>query len=142
MTPNMVVISNRGNGDWIVLSDYKRLRKSLIALKPDFVFFPYWSHKVPDDIVDKYICYGFHTGKLPEESGGHPIQNLIKLGRKSSVVNVFRMSKVVDGGKVIMKKEVSLEGSLDEILIRINNIIMEMINEFQTDCRQQACGWY
>ena len=68
--------------------------------------------------------------------------DLIRLGKKSSVVNVFHMNDEIDGGRIIMKKDVSLEGSLEEILIRINKIIMEMINDFQTDYRKQSCGWY
>lgn len=142
MIPKFVVISNRAYNNWIVLSDPKRLYKSLKALKPEVVFFPFWSHKVSDDILKEYTCYGFHTGNLPKEAGGSPIQNLIRLGRKKSIVNVFKMTNEIDSGKLIMNKEVSLEGTLDEILLRISKIITEMIDEFQTDYRQQACGQY
>lgn len=131
----IAVISNRPYSDWIRLEDPKRLIHYLKILKPDAVFFPFWSDRVPKNILDKYACYGFHTGKLPEEAGGSPIQNLIRLGRKASVVNLFSMNDKIDGGEVLLKREVTLDGSLEEILLRIKALIVEMIDEFQKDYR-------
>jgi len=140
MKENYIIISNRKyHKDWIELHNPENIESCLWAEEPDVIFFPFWSWRVPGKILDNYVCYGFHIGELPDERGGSPIQNLIRLGRKRSTLNLLRMTNKLDGGEVLMTKLVSLEGTLDEILIRTSSLIMEMINDFPADCRQQAC---
>ena len=103
--------------------------------RADYIFFPFWSWKIPVEITSQFKCIGFHTGNLPEQAGGSPIQNLIRLGEKKSYVNAILLNDQIDGGEVIMRKEVSLEGDLEEILIRISGIIAEMMDEIQKNHR-------
>ena len=52
--------------------------KNLKKINPKYIFFPHWSHKVPQIILDNFECVCFHTAPLPYGRGGSPIQNLIQ----------------------------------------------------------------
>ncbi len=133
-TKNYQVVSNRDyHPDWFVLHNHTLLENYLNSVKPEVVYFPFWSHKVPKHIIDKYICLGFHTSEF---SSGSPIQNLIRMGHKQSFVKCFRMTEEMDMGKVLTSRTVDLHGTLDEILIRMSKLIMEMINGLQENPRQ------
>ena len=98
--------------------------------KPKRVYFPFWSTKVPKEILNNYECIGFHTGGL---SGGSPIQHLIREGAKESYIKAFHMTEKIDEGEIIATKTIQLYGSLEEILIRMSKIIMEMIDEAENN---------
>lgn len=101
----------------------------LTEIGPDFVFFPHWSWKVPDQITSSFRCIVFHTAPLPKGRGGSPIQNLIKAGFSESPVNAIEMVSEIDGGPIYTNRVVSLSGSLDEILGRLAVVSQEMIVE-------------
>ncbi len=132
-----LIVSNRVYYDtWRGVDDSNLLEAFLGISNPDTVFFPFWSDIIPRVVLDKYRCIGFHTGHLPLEAGGSPIQNLIRQGREMTELNAILLNDKIDGGKVLLKKNVSLHGSLEEILIRISKDIMEMIDELQKDNKQ------
>lgn len=99
------------------------------SINPKFIFFLHWSWKVPDEIIHEYDCVCFHMTNLPYGKGGSPLQNLIIRGHKSSMLTAFKMTHEFDGGPVYLKKEISLHGNAEEILIRANKISLEMIKE-------------
>lgn len=94
-----------------------------------YVFFPFWSHKVPKEITDKYECVCFHMTDVPYGRGGSPLQNLILRGHTETVISALRMTDEMDAGPVYMKRPLSLEGSAQEIYERAAGIIAGMMRE-------------
>ena len=99
----------------------------LDKIKPRYIFFPHWNWKVDSEIYQQYECIVFHTAPLPYGRGGSPIQNLILKGYKQSPVCALRMNETLDSGPIYSKKEVSLQGNIDQIFRRIAVNIEEMI---------------
>lgn len=102
--------------------------ENLTSIAPNFIFFPHWNWKIPEDIINSYKCIVFHIANLPKGRGGSPIQNHILEGYRSVNVNALSVTKELDGGDIYLSKEVSLDGSLKEIFERISPVIREMIN--------------
>jgi methionyl-tRNA formyltransferase len=88
------------------------------------ILFPFWSWKVPKEITDRYTCIGFHVGNI---NGGSPIQNLIRQGTEDTVIRVFKMNDKIDGGDNLAVIQISLLGSLEEIIMRITHKIDDYI---------------
>jgi methionyl-tRNA formyltransferase len=107
---------------------------ALYAIKPKAIFIPYWSWKIPPDIISVYECVGFHCTDLPFGRGGSPIENLIARGFEKTKVSVFRMNNKFDAGPIYLKRDLSLAGNIETILSRydvlIKTIIFEMIENW------------
>lgn len=119
-------------GEWIFAGTQKELAMLLGQHTPDYVFFLHWSWIVPLDIIEKYECICFHMTDLPFGRGGSPLQNLIIRGEKKTKVTAFRMVGGIDGidaGPIYLKKELSLEGSAEEIYNRAMQMAAIMIKE-------------
>lgn len=91
--------------------------------KPDLIFFPHWSWIVDRKIFLNFTCIVFHAAPLPYGRGGSPIQNLIIRGYKKTSVCAIKMKDGIDSGPIYIKKNISLNGSLSDILIRLNTAI-------------------
>lgn len=71
---------------FLIIKEKKKLKFSLIKkINPIFIFFPHWNYKVPKNIFENYICVCFHLGRLPQNRGGSPIQNLILKNKKKNL---------------------------------------------------------
>ncbi len=79
----------------------------------DAAFFCGWSWYVKG--WDALPCYCFHPSSLPNYRGGSPIQHQIIEGELSSRATVFRMTKEMDAGPIVMQVYLSLDGSLAQI---------------------------
>ena len=124
---NIIIASNRPFPNRTVKSPEELdLILNKINWVPEYILFPFWSWKVPKEITDKYDCIGFHTGHF---AGGSPIQNLIRNGVNSTLLKAFKMNDEIDGGEAIWTTQVSLLGSLEEIMIRITEEIDGYIQE-------------
>lgn len=98
------------------------------GLNFDYVFFPHYSSIVPDWFLEQYLCIGFHTGDLPNDRGGSPIQRKIARGEYFTFVSALKIIKEVDAGDIICQEKISLEtGSIEEILRMISKKIARMI---------------
>ena len=64
---------------------------------------------------------------MPYGRGGSPIQNMILRDHTTSEVCSLLMVEDFDAGPIYLRDGVSLDGTLDEILVRIYNIIGEQI---------------
>ncbi len=118
------------SGDWRLISDPEELTLELVQLlKPRYIFFPHWNHKVPGEILNAAECVCFHETDLPYGRGGSPIQNLVAHGHKETMVSAIRMVEELDAGPVYLKRALSLEGIAEEIFIRAAGIVAEMIGE-------------
>jgi methionyl-tRNA formyltransferase len=103
--------------------------EALAAFGPRYVFFPHWSHIVPDAIVERFECVCFHSTPVPYGRGGSPIQNMIARGHHETLLTALRMVAEVDAGPVYMQRPLSLLGGLDEIFIRIAKTALDMMDE-------------
>lgn len=108
-------------------------RQHLEALKPIKIFLPHWSYIIPSEIYESYECIVFHMTDLPYGRGGTPLQNLIASGHTKTKISALRVEKELDAGPVYLKKELSLYGTAEEIYMRANHIIVEMITEILMD---------
>ena len=104
----------------------------LQKFQADLVFFPHWNWIVEKEIFSNFKCIAFHTAPLPYGRGGSPIQNLIQRGHTKSPVSALAMSDGIDNGPIYDQEDISLEGSLSEILKRLDsvtNILMRRLVE-------------
>lgn len=98
-------------------------------INPKKIFIPHWSFRIPDTIYLNYECILFHMTDLPYGRGGSPLQNLIKLGHKRTVISAIKVVEEVDAGPIYLKKDLELNGTAKEIFLRSSNIIFSMITE-------------
>jgi len=101
----------------------------LRRIKPDWVFFFHWSEIVPEFIFSEFRCVVIHTGNLPDDRGGSPIQNQILKGTVSTRVNLIEMKSEVDSGGIYTNKPITLQGSLRDIWFTIARVASELIIE-------------
>jgi methionyl-tRNA formyltransferase len=117
-------------GHWELLEKQDALNFDLLRnLDPDYVFFPHWSWKVPDEIIQEFNCVCFHETDLPYGRGGSPIQNLIARGKTVTKISALRMVQELDAGPIYLKRTLSLAGSAQEIFERVAEIVWDMIGE-------------
>lgn len=119
--------------DITLLSDPKRLTFRYVKkINPEYIFFPDWSWIVPKKIINNYKCICFHESDLPKFRGGSPIQNQIIRGITKTKTTAFLMTEHLDEGNILLQKDLSLEGSLEDVFKRmIKNdceIIIKIIN--------------
>lgn len=105
------------------------LQKSKLLDPHSWVFFPHWSERIPSSILQRFICVGFHMTDLPYGRGGSPLQNLVLRGHKETMMSAFRVTEIMDGGPVYLKKPLSLVGSAEQILRRASDVIAKIIIE-------------
>ena len=104
----------------ILLSNPKKLTLNYVKkINPEFIFFPDWSWIVPQVIIENYKCICFHESDLPKFRGGSPIQNQIIRGIEKTKTTAFLMNEGLDEGDILLQKNLSLKGSLNEIFERM-----------------------
>jgi methionyl-tRNA formyltransferase len=101
----------------------------LTELNPRYIFFPHWSHSIPDAIYQKFECVIFHMTDLPFGRGGSPLQNLIAQGIYETQVTAFKCIEEIDAGPIYLKYPLSLHGTAEEIYLRASQVIRTMITE-------------
>lgn len=106
--------------------------EGMAALKPRYIFFPHWSWIIPESIWGKYECVIFHMTDVPYGRGGSPLQNLIARGHTETRLSALRCTGELDAGPVYLKRPLSLFGSAEEIYLRANALMAEMITEIAT----------
>lgn len=115
--------------NFIFINNKKNLNiKFIKKINPKYIFFPHWNYKIQKNIFNKYQCIGFHSTPLPYGRGGSPVQNMILRGYKKSKVCAIQIEEKFDSGDIYMSKSFSLNGTADQIYIRIYKIIHKMIN--------------
>ena len=94
-----------------------------------YIFFPHWSWRVPDEILDRFECVCFHMTDVPFGRGGSPLQNLIARGHKETMLTALRMVSEMDAGPLYMKRPLALAGSAQEIYERASALAFTMMAE-------------
>ncbi|MCG5644662.1 methionyl-tRNA formyltransferase [Flavobacteriaceae bacterium LSUCC0859] len=116
------------SGNWFIINQKENFTLNNIeSLKPDYIFIPHWSYIIPSEIFLRFECILFHMTDLPFGRGGSPLQNLIVLEYKETVISAIRVEKGLDTGPVYLKSKLSLLGTAEEIFIRSGLIIKDMI---------------
>ncbi len=95
--------------------------------RPDFIFFPHWSWKIPKEIHENFECVIFHMTDLPFGRGGSPLQNLIVRGITETQLTALRCVEDLDAGSIYLKQPLSLLGTAEEILLRASKLVESMI---------------
>lgn len=123
-------VISRFPGTWHFVSKKEDLTLAMVRkIKPRYIFFLHWSWMVSREIMDACECVNFHMTDLPFGRGGSPLQNLILLGKKDTVLTAHRMTEELDAGPVYLKKPMSLGGSAQEILERSSELAAEIIGQ-------------
>jgi putative methionyl-tRNA formyltransferase len=104
-------------------------QENMMALSPDWVFFPHWSYIIPAEVYENFRCVIFHMTDLPFGRGGSPLQNLIVRGIYETKITALRCVKELDAGPVYTKHALSLWGSAEEIYLRAGEVTKEMMIE-------------
>lgn len=107
-------------------------RDALAEISPEFVFLPHWSAIIPASVYDSFPCVVFHMTDLPYGRGGSPLQNLIIRGHTKTMLSALRCVRELDAGPVYLKRQLSLDGTAEEILRRATLLTREMIKEIVT----------
>lgn len=101
----------------------------LIKINPTYVFIPHWSYIIKPDVYKNFECIIFHMTDLPYGRGGSPLQNLIVRNHENTKISAIKCIDELDAGNVYLKKDLSLNGSAQEIFQRSSSIICDMIKE-------------
>lgn len=109
---------------------YERVRE----INPEYIFFPHWSWVIPKEIYETFNCIVFHMTDLPFGRGGSPLQNLIERGIENTKISAIKVDDGIDTGDIYFKESLNLNGTADEIFIRVSQIIFnkmipKIINE-------------
>ncbi len=116
---NFILINGKNN---FTLSKIKKIN-------PQLIFFPDWSWIVPDEIIKNYQCICIHESNLPKFRGGSPLQNQIIRGIKKTKSTAFLMNDKLDAGKILLQKDLSLDGPLNEIFLRMEKNNYDLITK-------------
>ncbi len=127
--PEIIANLTKRTGEKFILINKKNdfSAENLKSIKPQFIFIPHWSYIIKPEIFDNYKCIIFHMTDVPFGRGGSPLQNLISRGIHETMISALRCEAGVDTGSVYMKRPLSLYGTAQEIYMRGNAIIEDMI---------------
>jgi len=111
---------SKKHDNFILLDSPKKLTFSFVKkLNPELIFFPDWSWIIPKKITSSYKCICFHESNLPKFRGGSPLQNQIIRGITKTKTTAFFMSDGIDEGDIILQKNLSLNGKIEDIFLRM-----------------------
>ena len=115
-------------GEWKFVSSKEELTDEIIqSFRPRYIFFPHWSHIVPERIWKSAECVCFHMTDLPYGRGGSPLQNLIVRKHERTKLSAFRMVQELDAGPIYGKQDLSMGGSAQDIYRRAGVLTWDMI---------------
>jgi methionyl-tRNA formyltransferase len=110
-----------------IVSPAELTAENLSSLRAERVFFPHWSHRIPDSVFDAFDCVIFHMTDVPFGRGGSPLQNLIARGIYDTRISALKCTASLDAGPVYLRRPLSLEGSAEDIYKRAAEVIEDMI---------------
>ena len=123
------IINKKYHNFYLIKSPKQLTYKNIQKLNPKFIFFPDWSWIVPKEIFENYSCVCFHEANLPKFRGGSPLQNQIIRGIEKTKTTAFFMNEKLDGGDIIIKKDLSLKGNLSDIFERMKKNDLEILGK-------------
>lgn len=128
--------------NFIEINNEDEIESRLHEINPSWVFFTHWSKIVPESIFNTFRCVVMHTSNLPKDRGGSPLQNQIVKGVLFSQINAIEMKSSIDSGKIYCSKEISLQGSLNDIIgmltVACVDLIIECVENNPTPVNQKG----
>lgn len=125
-----ISLNKKIDGKFVLLSNKDSLNvENLRSINPRYIFFPHWSHLIPESIFSEFTCVVFHMTDLPYGRGGSPLQNLILQGVGDTKITALKVVKDLDAGPIYMKSELNLLGPANDIYHRASCIIEDMIQK-------------
>ena len=116
-----------------IITNPCQLKQDAIAkINPKWIFVPHWSHWIPESIWGEWPTVIFHMTDLPYGRGGSPLQNLIQRGHTTTMITALRCGAGLDSGDVYLKQPLNLLGSAEEIFLRADEVIEDMIEHIVT----------
>jgi methionyl-tRNA formyltransferase len=112
-------LTEKYNDIILLKSPNKLTLKYVKSINPKIIFFPDWSWIVDKNIINNYKCICIHESPLPKFRGGSPLQNQIIRGIKKTKSTAFIMNEGIDKGDIVAQRNLSLNGSIDEIFTRM-----------------------
>lgn len=107
--------------------------EKLKAIKPDVICVVAYGKFLPKSILNipKYGCINVHGSLLPKYRGAAPIQWAVINGEKTTGVTTMYMSKGMDSGDMILKREVNIgdDETTGELWNRLSKIGGELLVE-------------
>ncbi len=94
------------------------------------VFVPHYSKIIDLDAFPGTRFIGFHTGNLPKNRGGSPIQYKIVNKEYMTEVSAIALDDKIDSGAIYTYRKIDLsEGNIEFILRKISLLISSMMTE-------------
>ena len=94
------------------------------------VFVPHYSKIIDLKGFPGTRFIGFHTGSLPKDRGGSPIQNKIIKKEYVTEVSAIALEDKIDSGAIFTQRKIDLsEGNIEFILRKISLLICSMMTE-------------
>ena len=94
------------------------------------VFVPHYSKIIDLTAFPGARFIGFHTGNLPKDRGGSPIQNKIVNREYQTVVSAIALEDKIDSGAIYTHRKIDLsEGDIEFMLRKISLLISSMMTE-------------
>jgi methionyl-tRNA formyltransferase len=117
-----------------VSDNLESLRKEIFANPANaIVFVPHYSKVIDIREYSGIRMIGFHTGDLPHNRGGSPLQNKILQSEYQTKVSAIVLEQIVDTGAVYTYRLIDLShGTVEQMLHRISKLIAEMMVEIAT----------
>ena len=119
-------LRKRTNHKFLIRSKKKLSIREIKKFKPNYILFYGWSDKVPKFIIKSFFCIMLHPSPLPKFRGGSPLQNQIIRNIAKSKVTLFKMTEKIDSGPILLSKNLSLKGHMQEIFERLTSIGIEL----------------
>tara|TARA_R100000008_G_scaffold49839_1_gene29750 strand:- start:8298 stop:8939 length:642 start_codon:yes stop_codon:yes gene_type:complete len=93
-----------------------------------------WSWIFDTDTLkkNKFVA-AMHPSDLPQYAGGSPIQHQIVDGVTKTKATLFEATENIDGGPILYKTDMSLEGHMPDIFNSLTKVTIELFSKFILD---------
>lgn len=114
----------------LIFQQESELMKLVKLEQPICSFFYGWSWKIPNAYHSENLSVTLHPGWLPDDKGGSPLQNQIRMGRKSTAVNIMKIEETLDSGPIYSREKISLLGMIEDVWLRMISVGILMTRRF------------
>jgi methionyl-tRNA formyltransferase len=99
----------------------------LESLEVDLVLVAGWYHLIPQIWLQRFLCLGIHASLLPKYRGGAPLVWALMEGESETGVTLFRLTKEIDAGPIVLQQSFSIERE-DDISHLLEKVVCASID--------------